>query len=85
MKNTPFTHKNILPLEPRWRNLQDTICPSVTPELMMKHAAVRKNAGVFDVSHMGEFILKGENALDPYSKSLQPMMQSKLVSRSSAV
>jgi len=29
-----------------------------------EHAAVRKNAGVFDVSHMGEFILKGENALD---------------------
>ncbi len=25
---------------------------------------MRKNAGVFDVSHMGEFILKGENALD---------------------
>jgi aminomethyltransferase len=25
---------------------------------------VRKNAGVFDVSHMGEFILKGENALE---------------------
>jgi aminomethyltransferase len=29
-----------------------------------EHAAVRRNAGVFDVSHMGEFILKGENALD---------------------
>ena len=29
-----------------------------------EHAAVRKNAGVFDVSHMGEFILKGEKALD---------------------
>lgn len=29
-----------------------------------EHAAVRKNAGVFDVSHMGEFILKGNNALD---------------------
>jgi aminomethyltransferase len=29
-----------------------------------EHAAVRNNAGVFDVSHMGEFILKGENALD---------------------
>ncbi|MEO8819523.1 MAG: glycine cleavage system aminomethyltransferase GcvT, partial [Ginsengibacter sp.] len=26
--------------------------------------AVRKNAGVFDVSHMGEFMLKGEKALD---------------------
>jgi len=29
-----------------------------------EHQAVRSNAGVFDVSHMGEFILKGENALD---------------------
>lgn len=29
-----------------------------------EHAAVRKNAGVFDVSHMGEFILKGPDALD---------------------
>ena len=29
-----------------------------------EHLAVRRNAGVFDVSHMGEFILKGEQALD---------------------
>ena len=29
-----------------------------------EHASVRNNAGIFDVSHMGEFILKGENALD---------------------
>ena len=29
-----------------------------------EHAAVRNNAGVFDVSHMGEFILTGPNALD---------------------
>ena len=29
-----------------------------------EHVAVRKNAGIFDVSHMGEFILKGKNALD---------------------
>lgn len=28
-----------------------------------EHHAVREKAGVFDVSHMGEFILKGENAL----------------------
>jgi len=28
-----------------------------------EHHAVRTNAGVFDVSHMGEFVLKGENAL----------------------
>ncbi|GAA4338330.1 glycine cleavage system aminomethyltransferase GcvT [Mucilaginibacter gynuensis] len=29
-----------------------------------EHETVRKGVGVFDVSHMGEFILKGENALD---------------------
>jgi aminomethyltransferase len=28
-----------------------------------EHETVRKAVGVFDVSHMGEFILKGENAL----------------------
>lgn len=29
-----------------------------------EHDTVRKSVGVFDVSHMGEFILKGEKALD---------------------
>src|SRR5690606_14649014 len=29
-----------------------------------EHEAVRKSVGVFDVSHMGEFILKGEDAFD---------------------
>jgi aminomethyltransferase len=29
-----------------------------------EHDTVRKGVGVFDVSHMGEFILKGEKALD---------------------
>ena len=29
-----------------------------------EHATVRSNAGIFDVSHMGEFILKGPKALD---------------------
>jgi aminomethyltransferase len=29
-----------------------------------EHDAVRKAVGVFDVSHMGEFIVKGEKALD---------------------
>lgn len=30
----------------------------------VEHAAVRNDVGVFDVSHMGEFILKGKGALD---------------------
>ncbi len=29
-----------------------------------EHAVVRNSVGVFDVSHMGEFILRGEKALD---------------------
>lgn len=30
----------------------------------VEHETVRNGVGVFDVSHMGEFILKGENALE---------------------
>src|SRR5690554_3371670 len=33
-----------------------------------EHETVRSGVGVFDVSHMGEFILKGEGALDLLQK-----------------
>jgi aminomethyltransferase len=33
-----------------------------------EHNAVRNSVGVFDVSHMGEFILKGDHALDLIQK-----------------
>ncbi|NQD72238.1 glycine cleavage system aminomethyltransferase GcvT [Sphingobacterium shayense] len=33
-----------------------------------EHETVRTGVGVFDVSHMGEFILKGDNALDLIQK-----------------
>jgi len=32
--------------------------------LIQEHLAVRNGVGVFDVSHMGEFYVRGENALD---------------------
>jgi aminomethyltransferase len=32
--------------------------------LIQEHQAVRNSVGVFDVSHMGEFVLKGDKALD---------------------
>ena len=32
--------------------------------VIQEHVNVRKNAGVFDVSHMGEFIVEGKEALD---------------------
>ena len=33
-----------------------------------EHLNVRENVGVFDVSHMGEFIVSGENALSLIQK-----------------
>lgn len=35
---------------------------------MEEHRTVRENVGVFDVSHMGEFIVEGPNALDLIQK-----------------
>lgn len=32
--------------------------------IISEHKAVRQSVGLFDVSHMGEFLLKGKNALD---------------------
>ncbi|MDX1270407.1 glycine cleavage system aminomethyltransferase GcvT [Bizionia paragorgiae] len=34
----------------------------------IEHEAVRKDCGVFDVSHMGEFLVEGEHALDLLQK-----------------
>lgn len=36
--------------------------------IKVEHAAVRNNVGVFDVSHMGEFFISGEKALDLIQK-----------------
>ena len=35
---------------------------------MEEHHAVRKSVGIFDVSHMGEFLVKGPNALELIQK-----------------
>lgn len=37
--------------------------PIVYSSILFEHQSVRSGAGVFDVSHMGEFILKGPEAL----------------------
>ncbi len=63
MKNTPFTQKHI-DLGAKMAEFAGYNMPISYSGINDEHAAVRNNAGVFDVSHMGEFILKGENALD---------------------
>ncbi len=62
MKNTAFTNKHIA-LGAKMAEFAGYNMPISYTGINDEHAAVRKNAGVFDVSHMGEFILKGENAL----------------------
>ena len=63
MKNTPFTQKHI-ELGAKMAEFAGYNMPISYSGINDEHAAVRKNAGVFDVSHMGEFVLKGEHALD---------------------
>ena len=62
MKNTPFTDKHIA-LGAKMAEFAGYNMPISYTGINDEHAAVRKNAGVFDVSHMGEFFLKGPHAL----------------------
>lgn len=63
MKNTPFTEKHIA-LGAKMAEFAGYNMPISYTGINDEHHTVRKKAGVFDVSHMGEFILKGENALE---------------------
>ena len=63
VKNTPFTEKHIA-LGAKMAPFAGYNMPISYTGINDEHAAVRNDVGVFDVSHMGEFILKGENALD---------------------
>jgi aminomethyltransferase len=63
MKQTPFTQKHI-ELGAKMADFAGYNMPISYTGINDEHAAVRNNAGVFDVSHMGEFMLKGEGALE---------------------
>lgn len=63
MKNTAFTQKHIA-LGAKMAEFAGYNMPISYSGINDEHATVRKNAGVFDVSHMGEFMLRGEQALD---------------------
>ncbi|MDQ6889633.1 MAG: glycine cleavage system aminomethyltransferase GcvT [Bacteroidota bacterium] len=62
MKSTPFTNKHI-ELGAKMAEFAGYNMPISYSGINDEHTTVRKNAGIFDVSHMGEFILKGANAL----------------------
>ncbi|HEY4061805.1 MAG TPA: glycine cleavage system aminomethyltransferase GcvT [Puia sp.] len=63
MKNTPFTANHIA-LGAKMAEFAGYNMPISYSGINDEHQTVRTNAGVFDVSHMGEFIVKGEKALE---------------------
>ncbi len=62
MKHTPFTEIHTA-LGAKMAPFAGYSMPISYTGINDEHAAVRKNAGVFDVSHMGEFLIRGEQAL----------------------
>ncbi len=63
MKNTPLTKKHIA-LGAKMAEFAGYNMPISYAGIKDEHQAVRTNVGVFDVSHMGEFIVKGKEAFD---------------------
>ncbi|MBR1625871.1 MAG: glycine cleavage system aminomethyltransferase GcvT [Bacteroidales bacterium] len=63
MKTTPFTEKHIA-LGAKMAEFAGYNMPISYTGLVEEHHNVRKNVGVFDVSHMGEFRAKGKKAHD---------------------
>lgn len=63
MKNTALSQKHIS-LGAKMVPFAGYNMPVSYSGLNDEHATVRNSVGVFDVSHMGEFILKGDDALD---------------------
>lgn len=63
MKNTALTQKHI-ELGAKMVPFAGYNMPVQYAGINTEHETVRKGVGVFDVSHMGEFIIRGEGALD---------------------
>ncbi|MEN0005327.1 MAG: glycine cleavage system aminomethyltransferase GcvT [Bacteroidota bacterium] len=62
MKNTPLTPKHEA-LGAKMAAFAGYNMPISYAGIKEEHAVVRQNVGVFDVSHMGEFIVRGKEAL----------------------
>ncbi len=63
MKLTPLTEKHIA-LGAKMAEFAGFNMPISYSSIKEEHLCVRNNVGIFDVSHMGEFIVKGKEALE---------------------
>ncbi len=69
--NTETTHNKKTPLYQthlnhgaRMVSFAGWMMPVQYESIIKEHEAVRSNAGVFDISHMGEFLLEGKNVIE---------------------
>ncbi len=67
MKQTPLTSQHIA-LNARMAEFAGYNMPISYSGIKEEHDAVRNHAGIFDVSHMGEFIIRGKQAVDLVQK-----------------
>jgi len=67
MKFTPLNDKHIA-LGAKMVEFAGYNMPVSYTSISEEHHAVRNNVGVFDVTHMGEFIIRGKQALDLVQK-----------------
>jgi aminomethyltransferase len=67
MLDTPITHLHIA-LGAKMAEFAGYNMPISYTTITEEHHAVRNGVGVFDVSHMGEFIVRGKQALDLVQK-----------------
>lgn len=70
MKRTPLYNAH-LKLNAKISEFAGYDMPIQYTSILEEHESVRTKAGLFDVSHMGEFLIKGVNA-EKYLKSLIP-------------
>lgn len=67
MKTTPLTQKHIA-LGAKMAEFAGYNMPISYSSIKDEHHAVRNGVGVFDVTHIGEFVLRGTHALDLVQK-----------------
>ena len=67
MKTTPLTELHIA-LDAKMNSFAGYNMPIYYSSISEEHLCVREKLGLFDVSHMGQFIVKGKEALDLVQK-----------------
>lgn len=80
MTKQTFLHEKHVALGAKMVDFAGWHMPVQYSSIIEEHKTVRENVGLFDVSHMGEVLVEGEDAL-PYLNKLVPQEISKLVDR----